>query len=464
MATRRGTSPSDNQREQWAAERRAKLAELHERVVAEVGKITDSDQWRRWLQFAAKFHGYSFNNVLLIMAQRPDATWVAGYKRWKTEFGRHVRKGEKGIAILAPVTKRVTDDPQESPEDRSEPTKHDPQVSAVKQNAQSARVLHTFKPVAVFDISQTEGPDIDVPGGPAFADVMPQLLEGQAPAGLYDQLVMLAEERGYTVERGDCRGANGFTDYTNRLIRVRDDVDDAQAVKTMIHELGHVDLHTPSDFGWETTRGCRGEREVEAESVAFLVAERYGLDTSTYTFAYVALWAQRAAEQTGQSPEGIVQAVGQRIVASAPPHHRSRRHQPHPRRRHRRTGAGRPSDQRCTPRLGGARYRRSLRQPCDRQHRPAACRSRARVPAAYPNGARRRPSSSPSRCQRRHRPERSAPTMSPLRHGELLGARLAQDPQPILRHHGYDGRDGLHRGGHNWTHHGRSRREPSNGA
>ncbi|MFI7517322.1 ArdC-like ssDNA-binding domain-containing protein [Micromonospora echinofusca] len=317
MATRRGTSPSDKQREQWAAERRVKLADLHERVVAEVGKLTDSDQWRRWLQFAAKFHGYSFNNVLLIMAQRPDATWVAGYKRWKTEFGRHVRKGEKGIAILAPVTKRVTDDPQESPEDRSEPTKQDPQLSAGEQTAQPARVLHTFKPVAVFDISQTEGPDIDVPGGPAFADVMPQLLEGQAPAGLYDQLVMLAEERGYTVERGDCRGANGFTDYTNRLIRIRDDVDDAQAVKTMIHELGHVDLHTPRDFGWETTRGCRGEREVEAESVAFLVAERYGLDTSTYTFAYVALWAQRAAEQTGQSPEGIVQAAGQRIVSAA---------------------------------------------------------------------------------------------------------------------------------------------------
>ncbi|MBQ1076729.1 hypothetical protein KBX06_26790 [Micromonospora sp. C31] len=310
-------SPSDKQREQWAAERRAKLADLHERVVAEVGKITDSDQWRRWLQFAAKFHGYSFNNVLLIMAQRPDATWVAGYKRWKTEFGRHVRKGEKGIAILAPVTKRVTDDPQESPEDRSEPTKQDPQLSAGEQTAQPARVLHTFKPVAVFDISQTEGPDIDVPGGPAFADVMPQLLEGQAPAGLYDQLVMLAEERGYTVERGDCRGANGFTDYTNQLIRVRDDVDDAQAVKTMIHELGHVDLHTPSDFGWETTRGCRGEREVEVESVAFLVAERYGLDTSTYTFAYVALWAQRVAEQTGQSPESIVQAAGQRIVSAA---------------------------------------------------------------------------------------------------------------------------------------------------
>ncbi|SCG15594.1 hypothetical protein GA0070610_1829 [Micromonospora echinofusca] len=317
MATRRGTSPSDKQREEWAAERRAKLADLHERVVAEVGKITDSDQWRRWLQFAAKFHGYSFNNVLLIMAQRPDATWVAGYKRWKTEFGRHVRKGEKGIAILAPVTKRVTDDPQESSEDRSEPTKQGPQLSAGEQAAQPARVLYAFKPVAVFDISQTEGPDIDVPGGPAFADVMPQLLEGQAPAGLYDQLVMLAEERGYTVERGDCRGANGFTDYTNRLIKVRDDVDDAQAVKTMIHELGHVDLHTPSDFGWDTTRGCRGEREVEAESVAFLVAERYGLDTSTYTFAYVALWAQRAAEQTGQSPESIVQAAGQRIVSAA---------------------------------------------------------------------------------------------------------------------------------------------------
>ncbi|WP_328384358.1 ImmA/IrrE family metallo-endopeptidase (plasmid) [Micromonospora zamorensis] len=309
MASRRGTPPSDKEREQWAAERQAKLAALHERIADEVGKLTDGDQWRKWLAFAAKFHGYSFNNVMLIMSQRPDATWVAGYKRWAQVFDRQVRKREKGIAILAPISKRVSvGEPQNQAEDTKEPE---------EQTNPNVRVLHGFKPAYVFDISQTDGPDIDVPAGPTLADVTPQLLTGEAPQGLWDELVRVATENGYTVARGHCNGANGFTDYTARLIKVRDDVDDAQAAKTMIHELGHMLMHTPDDFGWGTTRGCRGEREVEAESVAFLVAEHYALDSSDYTFAYVTGWAQRAAVEAGQSPEDIVRAAGRRIVSTA---------------------------------------------------------------------------------------------------------------------------------------------------
>lgn len=338
MAGRRTKQPATAaQQARWAEQRQAKLADLHQRIVDEVGKLTDGAQWRRWLSFAVKFHDYSFANTLAILAQRPDATWVAGYERWKA-LGRQVRKGETGIAILAPITGRVATGESAAPGAGGDPAAPGParngrpgpeqagpdpagQKPAEPEPAAEAepavRVLRGFKIVHVFDVGQTAGDGPDPPARPAAATVTPQLLSGQAPAGLWDALVQIAEQRGYTVERGPCGGANGVTDYTARRITVRDDVDDAQAAKTMIHEIGHVLLHTPQDFGWGTTFGCRGQREVEAESVAFLVAAHHGLDTSSYTFAYVTGWAQRAATTERAGPEDIVRAAGQRIISTA---------------------------------------------------------------------------------------------------------------------------------------------------
>jgi antirestriction protein ArdC len=326
MAARRGKQASEQQRAQWAAERQAKLAELHQRIVDEVSKLTNGEQWRKWLAFAVNFHDYSFANTLAIWAQRPDATWVAGYERWK-KLGRQVRKGETGIAILAPITGRVgvrdtTTQPGEASTPPGETTAPrgdtgEPDPPGVGDDEPTRRVLRGFKIVHVFDVSQTAGEGPEIPTRPQTATVTPHLLEGQAPPGLWDALVHIAQEHGYTVSRGDCGGANGTTDYTTRTITVRADVDDAQAVKTMIHELGHVKLHTPEDFGWGTTAFCRGQREVEAESVAYLVAAHYGLDTASYSFAYVTGWAQRAATTERKSPEDIVRAAGQRIITAA---------------------------------------------------------------------------------------------------------------------------------------------------
>jgi hypothetical protein len=146
-------------------------------------------------------------------------------------------------------------------------------------------------------------------GDPVPQQPLPKLLAGQAPAGLWDALAHLAEARGYTVQRGDCDGANGRTYFDTKTVRVRADVDDAQAVKTLAHELGHVLLH---DNG-VTALVCRGVVEVEAESVAFLVAAHHGLDTAGYTFPYVATWAER----TGEDPAKVVHATGQRVIAAA---------------------------------------------------------------------------------------------------------------------------------------------------
>ena len=120
-------------------------------------------------------------------------------------------------------------------------------------------------------------------------DVVPALLTGQAPAGLWDELAGQVSGHGYTLERGGCAGANGWTDPARRVVRVRADVDDAQAVKTLAHELGHLECGHVTDLPTYLT--CRGRCEVEAESVAYVVAASAGLDTAGYTFAYVAGWA-----------------------------------------------------------------------------------------------------------------------------------------------------------------------------
>jgi DNA primase len=265
-------------------DREAKLAALHARLADEISALRTSEQWTAWLKVASRFHDYSFNNTLLILAQRPDATTVAGYRAWQA-LGRQVNKGEKGLQILAPILKRTTD--PDTPDDP-------PRAKVV-----GYRVTH------VWDVSQTTGK-------PLPEKSKPQLLEGSAPDGLWDRLTLLVQERGFAVERGDCRDANGLTNFAERTVRVRTDVDEAQAVKTLAHELGHVLLHEPSDGA--AVVACRGVAEVEAESVAYLVATSHDLDVGAYAFPYVLSWAG-SVEAT--APEDVVRQVGQRVLRAA---------------------------------------------------------------------------------------------------------------------------------------------------
>ena len=127
------------------------------------------------------------------------------------------------------------------------------------------------------------------------------------------RLQTFVEAQGYTVSRGDCGGANGITMFDSRQVRVRADIDDAAAVKTLAHEAGHVLLHAPDQ---RQPFACRGVIEVEAESVAFMVTAAHGLDASQYTFNYVAGWAHQAATPYGPSVEEIVKATGQRVIGA----------------------------------------------------------------------------------------------------------------------------------------------------
>jgi len=235
-----------------------------------------------------------FNNTVLIWAQNPEATMVAGYRAWQAK-GRQVRRGETAIRVFGPVTTR-----EPKVDVQGQPVR-----DADGKPVQDVRIVGV-KPVSVFDVSQTDGDPLPEP---------PQanLLTGQAPPGLWDALETFVEAQGYTVSRGDCGDANGITMFDTRHVRIRADIDDAASVKTLAHEAGHVLLHTPDQ---RQPFACRGIAEVEAESVAFMVTAAHGLDASQYTFNYVAGWAHQAATPDGPSLEDIVKATGQRVIAA----------------------------------------------------------------------------------------------------------------------------------------------------
>lgn len=286
---------SDYDRAAAAEARQATLDKLHAQLSDGVLALNDPQAWQAWLRFASRFHKYSFGNSLLIMAQDPQATHVAGYQAFKA-MGRQVRRGETGIKVLAPITRR------------------EPRLDAAgrPQHDERGRLLYrthvvATKPVTVFDIRQTDGPPLPDPG-----IGQPTLLTGQAPVGLWDRLQGFLEDRGFEVRRGPCHdGANGYTDFTRRLVVVRDDVDDAQSVKTLAHEGAHSILHAD-----RSGLDCRGVLEVEAESVAYMVTSAHGLDSSQYTFNYVAGWALNAITEERDLAD-ILQSTGQRVIGAA---------------------------------------------------------------------------------------------------------------------------------------------------
>lgn len=271
-----------------------RLVEIHDRLAGAVEAMVSGADWQRLLEVASRFHAYSPNNVWLILSQRPEGTRVAGFATWRS-MGRHVRKGEKGIAILAPmVAKRRPAEADESGTIESE-----------DEGDRRGRVLRGFRIVFVFDQTQTDGeplPEVE----------RPALLDGDAPAALWEALAAQVAAAGFDLSRGDCGGANGVTDFSARTVRVRDDVAPAQAAKTLAHELAHVRLHD----GGTNALGCRGRGEVEAESVAYLVCSAAGLASDGYSFPYVAHWSggdvaevRKAAERAIGCARSILDAI-----------------------------------------------------------------------------------------------------------------------------------------------------------
>lgn len=253
-----------------------KVEQLQADIERGVAELVEGEDWRRYLEVMARFPRYSARNALLIRLQFPTATLVGGYKTLQ-RMGLQVRAGERSIKILAPCTYRAT--PRGDDDEEAEP----------------GRVLRGFRVAHVFDVSQCDG---DRPEVPRVA-----LLEGDAPAGLWDALAAQVRAAGFTLERAPIPGsANGTTDFATRVVTVDVGLSPAAAAKTLCHELAHTRLHD----GTEYALGCRGRAEVEAESVAFVVCQGAGLTTAGYSFGYVAGWSGGETKVIRETAERVV--------------------------------------------------------------------------------------------------------------------------------------------------------------
>lgn len=273
-----------------------RLAAIHTQLLEQVQRLSSSEQWQAMLTVAARFHTYSPNNVLLITAQRPDATRVAGYRAW-TQLGRQVRKGEHGIAILAPMLRRGDPDSREHSAEQP-----------LKEGGEVRRVLAGFRVTHVFDVSQTDGPDLPTIG--------PTLLEGASPLGLWSDLCDQVEARGYQLEYVDLGDANGCTVYPTQTVQLHPERSGLQRTKTVAHELAHIDLHAPDVRPEGLTRG---RAEVEAESVAYVVTAAHGLATEDYSVPYVTGWADGNSELVAQTATRVLTTARVILHSAAPP-------------------------------------------------------------------------------------------------------------------------------------------------
>jgi antirestriction protein ArdC len=291
-----------------------KIEDLQAEIETGVAELVAGEGWTRWLRLAARFPRYSFRNQLLILHQRPDARVVMGYRAWQA-LGHQVRRGEQSISILAPCTYRAKAKTSELEPDSTADNSHDQQEEAGERGS-GRRVLRGFRIAHVFDIGQTDGDAVQPPE-------RPPLLDGEAPAGLWDSLAGQIAAAGFTLTRADIpSGANGITNFATRTVTTAGHLSPAQAVKTLAHELAHIAMHNGSEYA----TGCRGQAEIEAESVAYIICQSAGLTTATYSFGYVAHWAggdpkpiRQTADQVITTARALLAATGLSEPADATP-------------------------------------------------------------------------------------------------------------------------------------------------
>ncbi|RHT48807.1 DUF3849 domain-containing protein [Ruminococcus sp. AM29-26] len=257
------------------------LKEISERLEQGVKEIFTSERYTEYLNTMSKFHNYSFNNTLLITMQKPEATLVAGYQAWQKKFNRHVKRGEKGIQIIAPAPIREKQEIEKIDPVTKEPVIGDdgqPETEIVEM------VIPRFRVTTVFDVSQTEGEpiaELEVPeltGSVQFYDTFMQALQNISPV----PISMMNVE-------GE---AKGYYHQTEKYIAIKEDMSNVQTMKTGVHEVSHALLHDREVMDAEGVLKDQTTKEVEAESIAYIVCNHFGLDTSEYSFSYIASWCE----------------------------------------------------------------------------------------------------------------------------------------------------------------------------
>ena len=282
-----------------------KLKEITDRLEQGIAELFDSERYREYLKVMSKFHNYSFRNTVLIAMQKPDASLVAGFSAWKNNFERNVMKGQKGIKIIAPSPYKIKQEMQKIDPHTQKPIigKDGKPVTEEKEVT-----IPAYKVVSVFDVSQTEGkelPDIAVDELTGDVDRYKDFfaaLEKTSPVPIAFENIG--------------GGSHGYYHLEDKRIAINEGMSELQTLKTAIHEIAHaklhdIDLNAPKD---EQPRVDRRTREVEAESVAYTVCQHYGLDTSDYSFGYVAGWSSgRELSELKSSLETIRSAAAEII-------------------------------------------------------------------------------------------------------------------------------------------------------
>ena len=276
---RSGRKFSAEERAQYKQQKRSEQREQVERAVRE---LLTSDGWQRWAQTRATFHRYSFGNCLLIASQAPQATQVAGFKSWQS-VGRQVRKGERSIRIMAPMSVKERDAAGDETGER----------------------MTFFRAVPVFDISQTDGEPL--PQAPC------EPITGDSHACMLAPLTDYAGSLGYSVAREPLEHARGYCDHKAKRIVLADDLGSANAqVRVLVHELAHAHGVTYRDYS-------REQAEVIVETAAVIVCGSLGLDTSGESIPYIAQWGEDgdldAIRKHAETVDGIARAIEQACAA-----------------------------------------------------------------------------------------------------------------------------------------------------
>ena len=283
-----------------------KLKEITDRLEQGITELFESERYREYLRVMSKFHNYSINNTLLIAMQKPDASLVAGFSAWKNNFGRNVMKGQKGIKIIAPSPYKVKQEMKKIDPHTQQPIigKDGKPVTEEKEIT-----IPAYKVVSVFDVSQTEGKELP--------DIAVDELTGDVER-YKDFFAALEKTSPVPIGFEQIPGSShGYYHLEDKRIAIQEGMSELQTLKTAIHEIAHaklhdIDLNAPENE--QQPRVDRRTREVEAESVAYTVCQHYGLDTSDYSFGYVAGWSSgRELSELKSSLETIRSAAAEII-------------------------------------------------------------------------------------------------------------------------------------------------------
>lgn len=293
---------------EYNARKQAEIDDMIKRIDEGVKAVFQSDKYKEYLKFASKFTDYSARNTMLINMQKPEATLVAAYGKWK-QLGRQVQKGETGISILAPVSYKTNQvlETERPAVDEFGNQLYNADGTEKMETVENPVTGLAFKKVYVFDVSQTEGKELPDPVTELTGDIDSARKEAVFAA--------LKKVTGIDIEFKDIKGgAKGYYSSTNNQIVIKSGMSDAQTLKTAFHEAAHNLLHDPKK-NIVTAKAPRNEKEVQAESVAFMVAEKFGIDTSEYSFPYIASWSDGKQLEQLKNTLQEIQAAAKKISA-----------------------------------------------------------------------------------------------------------------------------------------------------